>query len=255
VNQSIIKALSLLDFFSEERPELSLKEITELVQLPKPTVYRLLSSLEYCGFLTKTRDSDYDKRYRLGLKLMELGQLVSDQLELRKISLPFMKELANEINEVVHLVIVHQDEAVYIEKVESTHALRLYTRIGKRSPLYLGSGPKLLLAYLSDEKRKAIIEKTTLQDLKKDLLSKDRLMMEIEEIQRNGFSVSYGEQDEGTIGISFPIYNYYGEVIASLAVSGPYYRFEGRNLENIKDKTRIISKKISSELGHRSCSI
>ncbi|MGE8203120.1 IclR family transcriptional regulator [Heyndrickxia sp. NPDC080065] len=251
MNQSIIKALSLLDFFTEEKPELSLKEITDLVQLPKPTVYRLLTSLEYCGFLTKTKDSEYDKRYKLGLKLMELGQLVSDQLELRKIALPHMKRLANEINEVVHLVIVQHHEAVYIEKVESTHALRLFTRIGKRSPLYLGSGPKLLLAFLPEKKRVEIIDESNLYNFNQILLNKDQLKKEIEEIKTNGFAISYGEQDEGTIGVSYPIYNYHGEVIASLAVSGPSYRFEGEHLEVIKESTMKIAESISSEMGYR----
>ncbi|MGE6257972.1 IclR family transcriptional regulator [Heyndrickxia sporothermodurans] len=246
MNQSVIKALSLLDYFTEEKPELSLKEITELVQMPKPTVYRLLTSLEYCGFLTKTKDFEYDKRYKLGLKLLDLGQLVSEQLELRKVTLPYMKKLANEINEVVHLVIVNNNEAVYIEKVESTHALRLYTRIGKRSPLYLGSGPKLLFAFLPEEKRNEI-----LSNLNHRQCNKERLKKEVEEIKQNGYAISYGEQDEGTIGISFPIYDYYGKVIASLAVSGPSYRFEGNHLHVIKESTKRIAENISSELGYR----
>ncbi|PTY94769.1 IclR family transcriptional regulator [Heyndrickxia sporothermodurans] len=246
MNQSVIKALGMLDLFTEEEPELSLKEVTERVQLPKPTVYRLLTSLEYCGFLTKTMDSEYDKRYKLGLKLMELGQLVSEQLELRKVALPYMKKLANEINEVVHLVIVNHDEAVYIEKVESTHAVRLYTRIGKRSPLYLGSGPKLLLAFLPDKKRKEILDAAAIRPL-----NKNQIINEIEEIKRNEFAISYGEQDEGTTGISFPIYDYHRKVIAALAVSGPSYRFEGAHLEMIKEKTKKSAKDISSEMGYR----
>lgn len=251
MNQSIIKALSLLDFFTEETPELSLKEITERVQMPKPTVYRLLASLEYCGFLTKTKDSEYDKRYRLGLKLMGLGQLVSEQLELRKIALPYMKKLVNEINEVVHLVIVNHNEAVYIEKVESTHAVRLYTRIGKRSPLYLGSGPKLLLAFLPEDKKDQILSESQLCNLDQHPLNKEQLKMELANIKKAGYAISYGEQDEGTIGISFPIYDYYGKVIASLAVSGPSYRFEGSHLEVIKENTKRFANSISAELGYK----
>src|SRR5699024_10551589 len=120
-------------------------------------------SLEATHFLEKTKESTHDSKYRLGIKLLELGQLVSHQLELRRTSLPYMEDLMQEISEAVHLVIVSQDEAIYIEKVESNRALRLYTRIGKRSalllslrlytrigkrsPLYVGSGPRLLLAF------------------------------------------------------------------------------------------------------------
>jgi IclR family transcriptional regulator, KDG regulon repressor len=247
MNQSIIKALSLLDLFSDGRQELSLKEITEEVQLPKPTVFRLLASLEYSGFITKTRESENDSRYRLGLKLMELGHLVSEQLELRKIALPHMKKLAGEINEVIHLVIMNQNEAVYIEKVESTRALRLYTRIGKRSPLHLGSGPKLLFAFLDDDKRNQLIEE--MSEYRK--IEKLSFTSELQQIKQNGYAISYGEQDIGTIGISFPIYDYERNVIASLAVSGPSSRFENDNLDYIKENTKIAAMNISLELGYK----
>ncbi|MBS4174998.1 IclR family transcriptional regulator [Bacillus sp. FJAT-49736] len=247
MNQSIIKALSLLDLFTDSRQELSLKEITEEVGLPKSTVYRLLASLEYSGFIAKTKESENDSRYKLGLKLMELGFLVADQLELRKIALPHMKKLASEINEVVHLVISNQNEAVYIEKVESTRALRLHTRIGKRSPLYLGSGPKLLLAYMSDERKNLSLEE--IQQYRK--INSLTFLKELQQIVEKGYAVSYGEQDIGTIGISFPIYDYKRKVIASLAVSGPTSRFEGENMDFIKEMTAITAENISQELGFK----
>lgn len=105
MNQSVKKALGLLELFTEDRPELTLKDIADLSGMPKPTVYRLLTTLEASGFLYKIKDNVHDSRYRLGLKLLELGQMVSNQLELREISLPFMERLANEINEVIHLEI------------------------------------------------------------------------------------------------------------------------------------------------------
>ncbi|KQL50663.1 IclR family transcriptional regulator [Heyndrickxia shackletonii] len=247
MNQSIIKALSLLDLFSDGRQELSLKEITEEAKLPKPTVYRLLASLEYSGFITKTKETENDSRYKLGLKLLELGSLVSEQLELRKIALPHMKKLAGQLNEVVHLVISHQNEAVYIEKVESTRALRLHTRIGKRSPLYLGSGPKLLLAFMEDNRKKLVMEEI----IQYRKIEKHSLLEDLQQIKQRGYAISYGEQDVGTVGISFPIYDYQGHVVASLAVSGPTSRFEGQNMDYIKEKTEVTAGNISQELGYK----
>ena len=79
MNQSVLKALKLLDLFTEETYELSLKEISLRSNLPKPTAYRLLSALEEAGFLNKAKENEHDSRYRLGLKLLELGQLVADK--------------------------------------------------------------------------------------------------------------------------------------------------------------------------------
>src|SRR5690625_4626581 len=109
MNQSVLKALDILDLFIMNK-ELSLQEISDKANIPKPTAYRMLSTLESCGMLYKEKESTHDSRYGLGLKLLEYGNLVSERLELREISLPHMENLAKEINEVIHLVIAHQQE-------------------------------------------------------------------------------------------------------------------------------------------------
>lgn len=252
MNQSVKKALGLLDLFTEERPEISLKEIAALSDIPKPTVYRLLTTLESCGFLYKTKDTEHDSRYRLGLKLLELGQIVSNQLELREISLPYMEQLAKDINEVIHLVIVHQNKATYIEKVDSTRALRLYTRVGKSLPLYIGSGPKMLLAFLSVEKQAEVLSDPAFTAyIEKQSRDINSFQAELETIRRTGYAYSVSEQDPDTTGISYPIFNHQKQVIAALAVSGLSSHFEGDNLTILKQKTSMIAGKISRQLGYQ----
>ncbi|QQK77750.1 IclR family transcriptional regulator [Salicibibacter cibarius] len=241
MNQSVVKALKLLDFFTDQHRELSLSEITNRANMAKPTVYRLLASLEECGFLRKVKNSDQDIRYSLGLKLLELGHMVSEQLELRNVALPHMRELCQAINEIVHLVIVDGEQATYIEKVESHQALRLYTRVGKSSPLYIGSGPKLLFAHMSKDKQDKMLEKLETEDLRKNLKM----------IYEQGFSISQGEQDLDTTGISFPIRDYSGEVVAAITVSGPTTRFQEDREWFIKEETKKTADEISENLGFK----
>lgn len=250
MNQSVIKALTLLNLFTEATPELTLKEISVKSNLPKPTAYRLLTTLERLDYLSK--ESEHDSRYRLGLKLLELGQLVSDQLEVRGLALPFMEKLGKEINEVIHLVIVYQNRATYIEKVDSTRPLRLNTRVGKSTPLYIGSGPKLLLAHMPKEKQKEIINNQPLKPLKsKKLIDIEAFWKELADIQKKGFACSVDEQDLDTTGISYPIYNFRNEVIASLTVSGLSRYFEGDHLTHIKEQTKQTALEISRKLGYQ----
>ncbi|HLS09280.1 IclR family transcriptional regulator [Lentibacillus sp.] len=252
MNQSVIKALKLLNYFSVEAPELTLKEIANQAGIPKPTAYRLLSALESGNFLYKTKENEHDSKYRLGLKLLELGQIVSDQLEIRRIALPDMQKLAGDINEVIHLVIVNQDEATYIEKVDSSRALRLNTRIGKSSPLYLGSGPKLLLAHMPLERQETILEKFELHHpVNHGTIDKKALLQELQAINEEGYAYSIGEQDADTTGISYPIYDYSNQVVAALAVSGLSSHFEGENLQELKEKTKATAEAISRKLGYR----
>lgn len=252
MNQSVIKALKLLDLFNEDIQELSLREIALRSDLPKPTAYRLLGSLVESGFLQKTKENDQESSYRLGLKLLELGHLVTNQLEIREIALPYMGELAQDINEVIHIVIANQNEATYIEKVDSSRAIRLYTRIGKSSPLYIGSGPKLLLAFMEKEKQDKILGEAKLYAINAhQIIDKKKLQMELRVIRKEGYSYSIGEQDAETTGISFPLYNYRGQVVAALTVSGLSSHFEGENLQVIKEKTRKTADRISEQLGYR----
>lgn len=251
MNQSVAKAIDLLNLFIDHE-QLSLHEITEKSKMPKSTVYRLLTTLEKGGMLYKTKKSTHDSTYSLGLKLLELGELVSNRLEIRVTALPFMQNLAEDINEAVHLVIASQGKATYIEKVDSTRALRLNTRVGKTSPLFIGSGPKMLLAFLQEEEREKILTDPNIHTLaKKKPINVSHLREELKEIRQNEYAYSEGEQDDDTVGVSFPIFNFQKEVIASLAISGPTSRFQGERLNFIKEKSKETANQISKQLGYR----
>lgn len=252
MNKSVINALNILNLFTDHEDQLSLSEISIKVGMSKPTVYRLLSSLEYCGFLAKVIHSKQDVSYRLGLKLLELGNIVAEQLDLRRIALPHMKRLNSVIDEIVLLVVLDGDGATYIEKVESRHPLRLYARVGRNSPLYLGSGPKLLFAHMPEEEREEVIRNLELHPRTENtLVDKEQLRIELKKINEEGFSTSHGEQDPGIKGFSFPIRDYKGDVVAALAASIPFNRYQRENDDFIKGKIKTAAKQISSDLGFK----
>lgn len=251
MNQSVIKALGLLDYFTDEHPEWSLKGLASEADMPKPTAYRLLTTLERLNYLYKIKEGKHDSSYRLGLRLLELGQLVSEQLEVREISLPYMKELGKEINEVIHLVILNQGMATYIEKVDSTRPLRLYTKIGKSIPPYIGAGPKMLLAHLSKEEQSNILQGELYQLTDSKPIDINKLKKELTEIKRTDFAYSSEEQDQDTIGVAYPVYDFQNVVIASLSVSGLSNHFKDEKLVEIKRKTRATAEQISLQMGHQ----
>ncbi|MEK4027948.1 IclR family transcriptional regulator [Pseudobacillus sp. FSL P4-0506] len=251
MNQSVVKALKLLDLFLDGQTELTLSEIAEKAAMPKPTAFRFLASLETCGMLVKSKNTGQDVRYRLGLKLLELGNIVAEQLEIRTIAKPWMQELCKELNEDVHLVILDGDEAVYIEKIESNQKVRLHTHVGKRSSIYIGSGPKLLLAFLPPEQQSSLISRIKLEDNADSLIqSEEALYKHLEQIKDQGYSISLGEQERETIGISYPIRNYSKEVIAALSVSGPVSRIDKELQKEIQEKTKETALNISKALGY-----
>lgn len=251
MNQSVIKALQLLDYF-KEYPELTLAEIAELDNMPKPTAYRLISSLEASGFLVKTKHTTHDVKYHMGLKLLELGSYVADQLDYRRIALPHMKDLSEQLNEAVHLAVLDGEEAIYVEKIESKKHIRLYSKVGGRTPLYTGSGPKLLFAYLNPEVIEEILQRIELKKITDNTITdKETLAKELEKIRAQGYSHSKAEFYPDTAGFSFPIMNHHNQVIAALVVSIPIIKVEEGTEEFIIEKMRETSANISKDLGYK----
>ncbi|MCP2035385.1 DNA-binding IclR family transcriptional regulator [Planomicrobium sp. HSC-17F08] len=251
MNQSVTKALQLLDYFIEH-PELTLAELSELAKMPKPTAFRLISSLEAGGFLVKTRNSSHDVKYRLGLKLLELGTCVADQMDYRKVALPYMQQLNRELNEAVHLAVLDGEEATYVEKVEGQNYIRLNSKVGGRLPLYAGSAPKLLLAFLDQERIDEILEKRQLQKFTENTVTdKTKLLGELEKIRKQGFSYTEAEFYADIAGFSFPIRNHRGDVIAALVVSAPIHKFTKKNKVRIKEEMKKTASSISLEMGYK----
>ncbi|MEI3614776.1 IclR family transcriptional regulator [Pseudogracilibacillus sp. SO30301A] len=265
MNQSVYNALSLLDLFNEHE-ELTLSEITKYTKISKSSVYRLLTSLVLKGFLGKVTYPNNVVSYRLGLRLLELGNMVYDRLELRKVAIPHMKKLRDNTQEIVHLIILENQKATYIEKIEPKQPLSLYTRVGMSVPLDNSSGSKLLLAYLPQEERDELLEnlnsnQTSIQANVKPFIirdiSKNDLIKDLNVIREKGYSENYGE-NMGTLGISYPIRNNQGVVIAALNLSILDSIDLSKNKEQIKfyhDKISYAARCISEDLGFNKSSI
>src|SRR4030042_225585 len=112
------KTFRLLGSFDAEHREWGVTELSRKLEINKSTVSKILSMLETHRFLSKDRET---RKYGLGLRLFELGSLVTDQMDLQRVALPHMEELNKKVGETVHLVVMDNFEIVYINKVESPH--------------------------------------------------------------------------------------------------------------------------------------
>lgn len=251
MTQSVTKALRLLRHFSPERPLLSLAEIARMSGLAKATAYRYLRALEEEGMVARSGMPPDDVKYQLGIRLMELGNLAADQIEIRKLALPYMERLRDEVNEVVHLVVPDQGEAVYVERVETDRPIQLFTRIGLRVPMYAGSGPRLLLAFMEEQEREEVLGKIRLLPFTDATITDpDRLRELLTDIREKDYSVSYGEYVKGTLGLSVPIRDHTGRVIASLTIAIPGDNVSGERTRHILEKQKRVAEEISRRCGY-----
>lgn len=246
---NIIKALKLLDYFTTESPNLGLNELCRLSNYPKGTVHRLLSSLEDCGFLRRCHEYNDDRRYQLGIKVFELGMRYQQNFELGKVALPFMKELKAEINEAIHLTVRVNNEAIYIEKIDTDHPIRLYTKKGRRTPLYAGASGRILLAYLPDEEINEIINKPLEKFTDNTPIFKDDLWNKIKYTRAKGYTLSKEELCPDSWEIAVPVFNTRESVVASLSVAGPLSRLNDELQSSYIEKLKKYAGLLTEQIG------
>lgn len=219
------KAFQLLELFTEEKPFWRLDEISAYSQIPKPTVHRLLKTFVDYGFLQRQEVEKNGKliegeTYSLGLKLMYLGNIVSSNLEIRNIALPEMKRLQFKFNEAIQLISRDKDEGVYIEKVESTRPVRLYTKTGRRAPLYAGACTRTLLSFLPDKEIADILKQPMIFYASQTPQNAEDIWSFIDETRKTGYAYSDSELEEGTVSIAVPIFNRLNKVEFSISIAG-----------------------------------
>lgn len=238
--------MDVLNLFIEHA-ELTFQEIINLSGMPKTSVYRMLMSLEDMGFLEKGSDA----KYRLGLLFLKFGHLVSMRLDIRKIAYPLMVELHNDVKEAINLIVREGDEAIYIEKIDTKQKVRLYTAIGRRSPLYAGACPRSILSFLPDSEIEAYLNSVELKPIANGtIIEKDKLYETIQHERREGCTMSHSELENFTSAVAAPIFNHQGEVVAGISIAGIEANYQGENVEIFKEKVKKVATDISSQLGY-----
>lgn len=245
--QSVDRAIQILKLFSEDRKEMKLTEIANELDLNKSTVYGILSTLKYHGLIDQDEKT---QKYRLGLYLMRLGNLVANSIDVINIAHPIIEEVSHRLNETVHLSKLDRLEIVYLDKVESNQSVRISTAIGTRKPAYCTGMGKVLLAFSDlNEVEKSLPDKLQVFT-PNTVIDKKVLLEELRDIKKIGYAIDREESEIGLMCIAAPIFDYNGEVKYALSVSGPTPRITGERLEKIINIAKDAARKISYKLGY-----
>jgi DNA-binding IclR family transcriptional regulator len=189
--QSVARALTILDALAEARGELALHEIAARLGLPKSTCHGLISTLKDFGYIEQ---SSFTAKYRLGLRLFELGGIVAAGWDVRSIAAPYIQRLLEEMRETVHLVVLDKHEVLYIDKRETSESLRIASQVGMRLPAHCTGVGKLLMAYLSPDDKKEIIRIKGLPRYTRNTLTDTAALdAELARIREQGYAVDNEE--------------------------------------------------------------
>lgn len=241
-------AIHVLNTCLDVNRSLSLAEITRETGLVKNKAFRILSTLEKHRLVER----DEGGAFRLGVRFLSFGERVREQMDLVQASQAVMDRLAAETGESIFLGVVDGREALCIEARESQRSIRLFARVGRRSPLYVGGVPKVLLAYLPDDEREALLDETTFEAFTPQTIQDRReLERRLQEIREQGYIVTADDLDLGAHSIAAPIWNYDGCVAAAISIAGPSVRFTADVVTRYVALIREGASEISAKLGSK----
>ncbi len=248
VIHSIDRTLQILELFSLQKPEWGISEISRELNLYKSSIHNTLYTLFKRGFVSKNPDNG---KYRLSIKFFELGSIVLENIDLRKIAHPYMEQLAKEFNETVHLGILSEGEVVSIEQEKSNQTLQPQIYIGRRAPLHCTGVGKVLLAFLNEEEIDRIIREKGLKKFTNNTITDAfQLKKELRKIRNLGYAIDNMEHESGVRCIAAPIKDYQGNIIASMSLSGPAFRIEEDRIPYIKERVIYYCRLISQAMGY-----
>lgn len=246
--QSVDRTIKIIEVLSEHRDGLGLTDLGNIVGMHKSTVHRLLQTLIYNGYV---KQNPQNQHYHLTIKMFELGSRVIDGMDLHKIARPYLESLRDLTNEVVHLVIPDGTDIIYIDKVESNNSIRMHSRIGARSPLYSTSAGKAMMAYMPESKVKEIwFASDIIQRTPNTVVEYSQLLKVLEQVRENGYALDEEENEPNIRCIGAPIFNYHGNVVGAVSISGPTMRVTLEAIETFKEHILKYTLLISRELGY-----
>ncbi|ARK32303.1 IclR family transcriptional regulator [Halalkalibacter krulwichiae] len=228
VLKTLVNAIDVLSIFEEE-VELTPSEIEHRVKMNRTNLFRILYTLRQGGVLECDPETG---KYRIGMKLVHLSSLYLKRLDIRTISHPHLVELRDSLNETVHLVVMNNERATFVDKVESGGELdiNMGSYVGWSAPLYCTASGKLLLSFESDEK---VVQYASTETMKRythnTLTTKKEFLDSIAEIRELGYAMDKEEMVEGLTCISCPIVDENQKVLAAISVSGATTRMKSKH--------------------------
>jgi DNA-binding IclR family transcriptional regulator len=245
---SLDRAVSVLEVLSESDGPLSLAEICQRMSLHKSTAHRSLMVLERSALIERT----HDNRFRLGLKLYELGNRAVEQMDLRARIHPYFRRLSMQVGESVHLSVLQKTTVVYLDKVDPNRRVCMSSKIGTSNPVYCTSMGKAMLAFQPEETIEQIIAKIRfVRYTHKTLYSRELLLKALERVRRRGYAIDDEEIELGVRCIGAPIFNENRRAIAAVSISGPSSRITAQRLPTIAEHLLCCCRDISASLGVR----
>jgi IclR family KDG regulon transcriptional repressor len=252
--ETVDKALRILLLLAEDSREMSISEVSSKTGINKSTTYRILNTFYKSRFISKNASN---RKYRIGLRCLEIGSRVLKSLDLRNIARPLLERLRDQTGETVNMITLDGGMGVYIDRVESQHAVQMISSIGTREELHCTGVGKALLAFLPENEINEVIRQHGLPPKTARTITDPRKLKDhLREIRRQGYSIDNEESEKGIRCVGAPVFDHNDNVIASISVAALAHRWSmsaaKRNAKFVVETARRLSAALGNTVTGKS---
>lgn len=247
-SKSLQKALRILVYMGEQSPEAGVTELASDLGLTKATVHRLLRTMERFGLIERNADTE---RYRLGLKLHQLGSRAVESRTLRTEAHRLLVEMSRRSRETVSLATPAPGGVICLDRLDSPHTIiTVCTPIGSMFPAHCTAAGKAILAYMADDEIEDLVRRYGLRQFTPFTITQMSALKEnLQLIRRRGYAVDHQELERGLSGVAAPVLSAHERVIAAVGIAGPTLRFRGKELAEKVALVTEIGARLAMSLG------
>jgi IclR family KDG regulon transcriptional repressor len=249
--KTLARGLRVFSAFTPDKPEASLTDIADVLDVDPSTASRFAYTLETLGYLDRDPET---KLYRVSSKIFALTVSLAGPRNLRKISLSYMESLRDTTGETVVLGVRDAAEMVVIEVVETRHTLVPRGWIGGRVPVYSSALGKAVLAHLPQQSVVALLDNVVMKPFTQNTITERMTFLEeLEHTRERGWSLNDEEYTEGVISVGAPIFSGSHGITGAVCIDVPTARITGsHHVQRLAEKIVATAKEISQRAGHAS---
>lgn len=245
--QSVDRAVSILEMLAHDG-ESGVTKISEQLGVHKSTAFRLIAALEQRGLV----EQDVDRgKYRLGVGILRLAGATTARLDVVQETRPLARALAAETGETVNIAVRSEGAALYLDQIAGSSSLQPHNWVGQRIPLHATANGKVLLSGLTADQITAEVGQRFRAYTPATITSLRKLLGDIETVRHNGYAVVVDELEMGLTAVAAPLRNAHGDVIASVSISGPTFRFDEDKVKAAIEQVTEVADEVSERLGWR----
>jgi len=232
----------------EQAPEAGVTHLASELGLTKATVHRLLNAMERFELIERNAESE---RYRLGLKLYQLGNRAVESRTLRSEAHRLLLEMSRRSRETVSLAVPTPGGVTCLDRLNSAHTIiNVCTPVGAMFPPHCTAAGKAILAYLTEDEINEIVKRNGLRRYTQFTITQlSGLKENFRLIRQRGYAVDHQELERGLSGVAAPVLGAHERLIAAVGIAGPTLRFRGKELAQKVNLVTEIAARLAMGLG------